>query len=94
LRPQAIVSPDLSKILFTLSYIRGRTAEEWAGHLAESYIDEAAQPDWAGFWIILESRFVDRNADKWTRAQLDWLTQGGVIAMDYPSTFLISLRTP
>ena len=76
-------STDISKILFTLSYIRGSTAEEWAGSLAEDYIDGRATTTWAAFWTTLEGRFIDKNAEERARAKLEQFTQGNRTANEY-----------
>jgi Retrotransposon gag protein len=76
-------STDISKILFTLSYIRGGAAEEWAGSLAEDYIDGRATTTWAAFWTTLENRFIDKNAEERARAKLEQFTQGNRTANEY-----------
>jgi hypothetical protein len=74
---------DLSKILFALSYIRGGAAGEWAASLAEEYIDRIKSSTWLNFWIMLEARFIDKNAQERARLQLDHLTQGNKTANEY-----------
>jgi Retrotransposon gag protein len=74
---------DISKILFTLSYIRGGAAEEWAGSMAEDYLDGRATTTWAAFWTTLEGRFIDKNAEERARAKLEQFTQGTKTANEY-----------
>ena len=71
------------KIMFVLSYMKGGSAELWAG----SYIDKAVlQKDWGNwekFIAQLDHNFVDRNKTRWAMEKLENHRQGRETASVY-----------
>jgi hypothetical protein len=70
------LAKDQAKVLFALSYMKTGSAELWAENYVQKAIENKDWGEWTEFLSQLDATFIDRNAERKAREQMDLLRQG------------------